>query len=83
MFDDTVRISVKTLGNPIFPTSIKCSLLPRPDCFVCLFLVKVCNFPMCNYYYQNIVYFIVYVSMSQNKSKRETLYNHVSIILWY
>ena len=30
----------KLLENPIFSTSIKSSLLPRPDCFVCFFLSK-------------------------------------------
>ena len=31
--NETFDISMKTLENPIFPTSIKCSLLPRLDCF--------------------------------------------------
>ena len=33
MFDETFSISMKTLENLIFPTSIKSSLLPRPDHF--------------------------------------------------
>ena len=31
--NETFDISVKTLENPIFPTIIKSSLLPRPECF--------------------------------------------------
>ena len=54
---ETFDISVKTLENPIFPTSYKSSLLPRPECFESsllprleCFAVTKMVFPLYDYY---------------------------------
>ena len=63
---------LKTLENPLFPTSIKSSLLPRlecfessllprPDCFESTHHCKCDGFSLFNYYYKTLKVIITYV----------------------